>query len=67
MYLRDIIHKLNAELSRCQRNNVADNNTRKDESRVDGVGKTLKLGFSFITLIKIMKLNTSKTKIKGCF
>ena len=52
MYLRDIIHKLNAELSRCQNNNVADNNKRKDESRVDGVGKTLKLGFSFITLIK---------------
>ena len=63
MYLRDIIHKLNAELSRCQNNNVADNNKRKDESRVDGVGKTLKLGFSFITLIKIQNLRSMFLRI----
>ena len=39
MYLRDIIHKLNSELSRCQNNSIADNQIRKAESGNSGVGK----------------------------
>ena len=41
MYLRDIIHKLNSELSRCQNNNNADNQIRKAELGNSGVGKMI--------------------------
>ena len=41
MYLRDIIHKLNSELSRCQNNNIADNQIRKEELGNSGVGKMI--------------------------
>ena len=41
MYLRDIIHKLNSELSRCQNNNIADNQIRKSELGNSGVGKKI--------------------------
>ena len=41
MYLRDIIHKLNSELSRCQNNNSADNQARKEDLGNCGVGKLI--------------------------
>ena len=43
MYLRDIIHKLNSELSRCQNNNIADNQSRKTEMGNEDVGNKIQL------------------------
>ena len=39
LYLRDIIHKLNSELSRCQSNMDLDNFNKRDES-VNASGKS---------------------------
>ena len=39
LYLREIIHKLNSELSRCQNINNSDNQKMNDNSKDNNVGK----------------------------